>query len=822
MRKRLSIIIFLFLIKNLIQEPLEEYELCIYVKNMNFTINGNQYVTTTPDYYSFTVNPGNINFIGRSRDVEQLFSGYLKKGDCIISTNNNIYFTFERQIEGTGIEFEGVTYKSFKNRDFDYRLRVYLFIPSQVPSSCNNDISLSYITYSVKVYLNSENYEISLYDLNAIKNYLPNNQVTIKFGSLEGTMIIDDIEIDQNTPITFSYNSIISYTRAANKLEGYEEKVTFYISNSDGDALSNLSILTISVCGVGCNCGMIYNKCDNCLNDYYFIIAKGNNCTLESEFLNDYPDNIGFYKDSANKIYKKCGEMCRSCEQGYVSPTVNHCKSCNENDNYKYYVIKGNELNCYNEKCNLINSNYRQVENTFECLENLCNDIYKYEYNSEKCFSICPVGTIVIDYPSKKECVVQCEGDYKYHDLSSNKCYNTPCYYNNVYEIENDNLKCVKSCKDDESKYHFIDHQTKIARCLTNCIEPKKFHDNDNEICVSQCPYNKKYYLQDYVCLESCPINYFVQFETNECLVNCGDNYKISSIKTCFTECPNGYPLYLSTTKECVKDCSIELPFKYNDHCINDCKNTEKKFIGFRNECIIDCSSVGLIYYDPDDLRCYLKCPNEKPYGIQPDKICSTECTKESPFIDKEYKICYDDCKNNILKPFTYGGECISECPYLYISLNGLCIPDLKLSYINETFDYSKMSTKEMLNSLSYLIDFYKDVKKNIINDEFILQVFKIDDNDLKDDEYISKIKNIKKLENEIKKHYNIIGDLIFAKIELIKQNSIINHVEFKVYDKEGNEVNLNFLKEEVLYSYQINYIIYTIKLNYYFINNKY
>jgi hypothetical protein len=231
----------------------------------------------------------------------------------------------------------------------------------------------------------------------------------------------------------------------------------------------------------------------------------------------------------------------------------------------------------------------------------------------------------------------------------------------------------------------------------------------------------------------------------------------------------------------------------------------EKKFIGFRNECIIDCSSVGLIYYDPDDLRCYLKCPDEKPYGIQPDKICSTECTKESPFIDKEYKICYDDCKNNILKPFTYEGECISKCPYLYISLNGLCIPDLQLSYINETFDYSKMSTKEMLNSLSYFINNYKDVKKNIINDEFILQVFKIDDNDLKDDEYISQIKNIETLEKVIKKHYNIKGDLIFAKIELIKKNSIINHVEFKVYDKEGNEVNLNFLKEEVLYSYQIN-----------------
>ena len=70
----------------------------------------------------------------------------------------------------------------------------------------------------------------------------------------------------------------------------------------------------------------------------------------------------------------------------------------------------------------------------------------------------------------------------------------------------------------------------------------------------------------------------------------------IINIRTYFEKCPNGYPLYLSSTKESVIDCSTELPFKYNDHCITDCKNTEKKFIGFRNECIEDCSSAGIIY----------------------------------------------------------------------------------------------------------------------------------------------------------------------------------------------------------------------------------
>ena len=58
------------------------------------------------------------------------------------------------------------------------------------------------------------------------------------------------------------------------------------------------------------------------------------------------------------------------------------------------------------------------------------------------------------------------------------------------------------------------------------------------------------------------------------------------------------------------------------------------------------------------------------------------------------------------MKPYTYEGECVSECPYLYIPLNGLCVPNLKLSNINETFEYSNMNIEEMNYTLKDLIIF--------------------------------------------------------------------------------------------------------------------
>ena len=495
--------------------------------------------------------------------------------------------------------------------------------------------------------------------------------------------------------------------------------------------------------------------------------------------------------------------MCKSCSNGVDSiNNIHHCKECK--DDYKYYLIKGNEYNCYLNNCT--DNQLMQIENTFQCISTLCIDesLYKFNYNNQICYSKCSDNTFEIDDNLNKKCVDLCENPYPYYDLSLKKCYKTSCYENNLYEKGNNNeFECINTCPDD-LKYYFKDDDNKVAKCLNVCQEPKKFNDKDNNLCLSECPNNKPYYTEDFICLIQCPPNYFTQFETNKCVENCGNDYQISSNKTCFNTCPNSHPLYLSTTKECVQYCTPELPYQYDNKCVNNCRVTDKIFLGY-DKCVTDCNLVDLLYYDPDDLKCYLNCPNEKPYIIQTDKICSFNCTKESPYIDKEYKICYDDCKNNILKPYTFENECLSQCPNFYISMNGICVPNIKLSNINETFDYSNLNFEEMKNSLSYFINLYKDVKKNIINDEFILQVFHIEDNELKDDEYISKIKNIKILENKIKSYYNITEDLIFAKIELLNKSSIINHVELKVYDKKGNELNLDFLKEEIIYSYQIN-----------------
>ena len=170
-------------------------------------------------------------------------------------------------------------------------------------------------------------------------------------------------------------------------------------------------------------------------------------------------------------------------------------------------------------------------------------------------------------------------------------------YDNNVYEKENNDLQCVSNCKD-ELKYYFLDTDAQVAKFLTYCIQPRKYHDNDNNFCVEKCLYSKRYHKNNFICISKCPVDYFIQFETNECIQDCGDNFIIINIRTCFEKCPNGYPLYLLSTKESVIDCSTELPFKFNEHCITNCKNTEKKFIEFRNECIEDCSSASLVYYD--------------------------------------------------------------------------------------------------------------------------------------------------------------------------------------------------------------------------------
>ena len=612
MKYKLSIFITFLLIKIVFQIDVTNYELYLFAKYIN-DITG-VYNQISDNFYMSQVPPGKKTFSGLCSYCDLAIGGFAKYNNCYITSNNNSYFKMLKGRNSSHFELINNHIKYFiidreryyyLNDFYYYEIKVQFDLPFKLPPFCNtnNDIEVKYITQDVKILINSENNNIGKLN-EGIKNFASPQSVKINLiknsnNELKGTIIIGETEIINEGTATLNFDDKEDnyYEKKPDKFDGYEEYIDFYINNINNDnEISNLSTLKLVVCGQGCDCDINnYQKCDRCLNGYYFKGEKASNCTLESDFLSEYPNNVGYYKDEPNTIYRKCGEMCKSCEKGYESETKHHCKQCKEG--YDYFVIKDFGLNCYNKKCNIQNTNYREIENTHECIETKCNSIYKYEYNGEKCFSKCPENTIIIDYPLKKNCVDQCENEFKYHDLSANKCYNTSCYDNNVYEKEDNHLQCVSSCKD-ELKYYFLDTDAQVARCLTSCIEPKKFHDTDNSFCVEKCPYSKRYYKNDFICISECPVDYFIQFETNECIHDCGDNFIIINIRTCFEKCPDGYPLYLSSTKECVIDCTTELPFKYNDHCITDCKNTEKKFIGFRNECIEDCSSASLVYYD--------------------------------------------------------------------------------------------------------------------------------------------------------------------------------------------------------------------------------
>ena len=82
--------------------------------------------------------------------------------------------------------------------------------------------------------------------------------------------------------------------------------------------------------------------------------------------------------------------------------------------------------------------------------------------------------------------------------MSLRKCYKTSCYHNNAFEKgDNNEFECISTCSGDLN-YFYRDNVNGVAKCLSTYHEPLKFHDVENNLCLSQCPYNKKYYAQDF------------------------------------------------------------------------------------------------------------------------------------------------------------------------------------------------------------------------------------------------------------------------------------------------------------------------------------
>ena len=622
--KEIVLFFYIFLI---LLEPNLQLNFYLHLNLQNLCINYN----TINSCYTGNIVNGKFNIIKNYNGSELLGPsrgpgpkrnyrcyGHIQYQQCILKLEKpNPFIIMNREtIESTKTE-NGIQYQIFKFNGGGNRIYVTFNIPSFPSNECENNGNLLELKYKTENYIwnvNSINSELNNFNTLIIEK--PSSSFIIVFvensnyGPLKGSISINNDEVIYNQPYEFKNDGsdILVYNRPDSPRGGLIEYVNFYIKDNTNKEISNESEIKINVCQFGCSCNInTIQKCDECLTSFYTLNGDKSDCKTLEEIKEIYPDLIGIYQ-SSSKSYDLCGRMCKDCS---IGPDLNHnihnCDICR--DGYIYSANVNSHRNCYNIPCNQVNSNYREIENTHECLLSGCSVSYPFDLNNEKCFSICPFPYLKIDDQiggvTYKKCVEKCDIPFPYHDINGRRCNKESCAQNDLYDYPTSYV-CIDDCIGFYN-YKFINKQNTlypISKCVHRCEEPKIFHFEGN-VCLDECPNTSPYYIQpDLICLNECPPNYnYFQDKTNECLKFC-PYFKIESLKTCYDECPNSHPLYLSTTNECVHDCTPELPYNYNNKCISNCRLTDKIFIAF-DKCVINCKSADLVYYDPDDLRCY-------------------------------------------------------------------------------------------------------------------------------------------------------------------------------------------------------------------------
>ena len=557
---------------------------------------------------------------------------------------------------------------------------------------------------------------------------------------------------------------------------------------------------------------------------------------------NYYLYNTQICLNNCNDYYKIddiCYESCPS-PYNYYDSDKNCLLNCNDENNpiqiekyhnYNEYECLTScsfyhiEYICYNE----CPSEYPFIELDNSCVVNCDNSEY-YEDNKYKCLLNCPVNTFILNnvcyqnecslintekkfYDIDKICIIECpEG--KYHNENEYECLSNCDSNKFIYE----NI-CYNQCPN-IAKYHNLNEN----ECITDCSNqsPIKYLNEPNgNICVNSCGddllltnntcspncfiTNELYFdIINKKCLSSCESGYsIINVNTNECLLNCDTYYVKDLINFDYTlcyigynNCPDDYHLQIGNTNECSNICNEEYPIIYNNNqCVTNCKDYNL-YISISNpkKCVNECDNNGKKYSITNE--CVLDCKNtDLPYLNDGSSFCSISCDIDHPYVDSSNNICYSLCLNNQINDniYSYNNECLSQCPDgLTYNIKKICGDSFSLIKINETFSQSPLNLEETIENLEKYLDIYLESEDNIINseNEFILQVFKANDN-FDDEKLISNL-NMSNCLKAICDYYQYtLNDLIIVKIDLINELNTINNVEYKIYDKNLNEINL-------------------------------
>ena len=518
-------------------------------------------------------------------------------------------------------------------------------------------------------------------------------------------------------------------------------------------------------------------KKENCNGYYLFNNYNSNLCVNNCKFYSDYK----YFLNSDKICLKTCPkynpffinnifECLNSCpkEKPYFLYDTKEClHKCEDNIYYPFYVesIK----TCFDK----IPEHFPyQIENTNEYV-NICPKNYPYLLNSSVCVKDCKLYNKFFN--SNNRCVDSCPEHEKYALLDNNQCIYS-CPLNLPFSRLNPNY-CVSGCKDD---YYYVDI-TKF-KCLTQeqCDNEPSY---ECEIFLNECPENCKY------CTEQSVLK-------NKCL-QCNSNllyypirrYSDEKYFTCYNEETKPHNYILTSNyyyEKCYETCyTCSGIGDSNNHLCIDCAVGYKKEPEKENtsQCVMDCK----FYYYYDKFKQYsctnsVTCPSIAKYKIEPKKKCIYSCSEDNTYI------------------YTFGNECVSECPNgMMVNENNECMEedfskcamDKKLSYI----DRLDLNSSILLNYTEEYLYKYNRAENHIsrIEDrrgEYIILLYR-------------NIKCVEELNDDmvffiseecinILKEYYEIDDFTYEVINYKRDNQP-NQIQYNIYNtKTGNKLDLS------------------------------
>ena len=193
------------------------------------------------------------------------------------------------------------------------------------------------------------------------------------------------------------------------------------------------------------------------------------------------------------------------------------------------------------------------------------------------------LNVIIIIIYDTKICLNECEL-YSYEKEGKNYCVNSCDFFKEkrYYIEDNDNKKCVSNCYETTKTF------TKTNGYCDNDCDDSEFHNENEFICMTKCPYGTKnsegkickkcenfsppqYIDENGNCINDCTNTNYIYHNKDEykCLIKC-DEGKLIEDNVCKDNCEN--KLYINDNI-CLENCPPNKRFFVRDSVNKTCLN---------------------------------------------------------------------------------------------------------------------------------------------------------------------------------------------------------------------------------------------------------